>query len=342
MRSAGSYANMFPSLWRFRYFARFSVSQRPRTSYVCAGSVLTVLQELHTRYSGLDQGEVATYIPELSHADPALFGIALVDLTGKQYAAGDADVSFTIQSVSKPFVFALALTDCGLDEVLRHVDVEPSGEAFNAISLEPGTGRPANPMINAGAIVTTSLILAENMDERWSRIRRLLSAFAGRDLEIDHKVYQSERITGDKNRALAYLMKNAGSLDADVTETLDLYFRQCSLLVTAEDIAVMAATLANRGVNPLTGQEVVTPLVAQQTMTVMATCGMYDHSGEWLLRVGLPAKSGVSGAVVAVRPGDFGVGLFSPPLDSQGNSVRAIAACRELSKRFDLHMMNVG
>lgn len=302
--------------------------------------ITRVLAETHGRFAGEHGGEVATYIPELATANPDHFGIALATAGGRVYGAGDLDVPFTIQSVSKPFVFALALSDLGLEATLERVGAEPSGEAFNAISLEPGTGRPANPMINAGAIVTTSLVAAPSEHTRFERIRTTLSAFAGRELAVDEAVYRSELETGHMNRALAYLMLNAGSLRADVEETLRVYFRQCSVLVTARDLATMAATLANGGLNPVTGARVIDPAIASHVLTVMGTCGMYNGSGEWLLRVGLPAKSGVGGGLIAVKPGQFGLGLFSPPVDALGNSVRAVQACRVLAERFHLHLMH--
>lgn len=293
-----------------------------------------LLGALHEGLAGLDDGEIATYIPELAHADPGRFGIALAALDGYVYAAGDARQPFTMQSVSKPFVYALALADRGLDEVITKVGVEPSGDTFNAISLEPGTGRPANPMVNAGAILTTSLV-----DGGFDRILAGLSAFAGRPLDVDSAVYASELATGDRNRALAYLMKSSGALTAAPALATEVYFRQCAIRVTAVDLAVMSATLANAGVNPVTGEHIVDGETASYVLTVMATCGMYDFAGEWLLRVGLPAKSGVSGGICAALPMQFGIGLFSPPLDARGNSVRGIAACEELSARFGLHLM---
>jgi glutaminase len=305
-----------------------------------ADPITLYLRDLHDRLASTDAGEVASYIPELATADPRRFGLALASLEGHVYQAGEAAFPFTIQSVSKPFVFALALADLGLEAVLQRVGAEPSGEAFNAISLEPRTGRPANPLINAGAIATADLVVADSADQRFERIAATLGAFAGHPLEVDESVFMSERETGNRNRALAYLLRNAGKLGADVEGAVEVYFRQCSLLVTAVDLAVMAATLANGGTNPLTGEEVVTREVAEVVLTVMATCGMYDYSGEWLLRVGLPAKSGVAGGLVAVSPGQFGIGLFSPPLDARGNSVRAVAAGQELSSRFQLHVMH--
>jgi glutaminase len=298
------------------------------------------LADLCRAFADQDAGEVATYIPPLALADPAAFGLALVSREGHRYRSGDAEVRFTIQSVSKPFVYALTLADLGLAEVSRYVGAEPSGEAFNAISLEPGTGRPANPMINAGAIATTGLVSADGPAERFARILDLLGRFAGRELDVDEEVYRAESETGDRNRALAHLMRASGSLRCSPAEAVEVYFRQCSVLVDTVDVAVMAATLAAGGLNPLTGEQVVPEPVAVQVLAVMATCGMYDGSGEWLLHVGLPAKSGVSGGVIAVSPGRFGVAGYSPLLDGQGNSVRVVSALRELSARFGLHLMH--
>ena len=259
---------------------------------------------------------------------------------GHRYAAGDAGQPFTLQSVSKPFVYALALSDVGLAHALTRVGAEPSGEAFNAISLEPRTGRPSNPMINAGALIATSLVRGRDRIERFERIRACLSAFAGRRLGVDEAVFASEMKTGDRNRALGYLMRSAGSLHAPVDETVEVYFRQCAVMATTDDVAVMAATLANGGVNPCTGERVVEERIALDVLSVMTTCGMYDFSGEWMLCVGLPSKSGVSGGIIATSPGQFGIGVFSPPLDGHGNSVRGVEALKELSNRFHLHLMH--
>lgn len=301
--------------------------------------VSTALAVILERNAAVTDGHVADYIPELAKADPDDFGVAVVSVLGRVYEAGDSTKQFTIQSISKPFVYAMALDALGLDAVAPHVGFEPSGEPFNAISLEEGTGRPANPMINAGAIVTSSLIDGATPDERFERIRAGLSAFAGRELALDETVYRSESATGDRNRALAHLARAGGALRRDVDDAVDVYFRQCSLLVTASDIAVMAATLANGGVNPLTGERVVSITTATLTLSVMATCGMYDDSGEWMVRVGLPAKSGVGGGIVAALPGEFGIGVYSPPLDDKGNSARGVATLADISERFELHML---
>ncbi|MFJ8820846.1 glutaminase A [Streptomyces sp. NPDC102467] len=304
-----------------------------------ADPLTALLDGIRVRLRDLDDGEPASYIPELSRVDPGLFGLSLCALDGQVYGSGDTTVPFTAQSVSKPFVFALALADRGLAEVLARVGAEPSGEAFNSIRLEPGTGRPPNPMVNAGAIVTSSLVAGDTPEARFTRILDGLSAFAGRPLDVDEAVYASERATGDRNRALAYLMHNAGSLTGDVEDQLGVYFRQCSVLVTCDDLAVMHATLAGGGVNPVTGRRVVAPRHAQHVLAVMATCGMYDASGQWMLKVGMPAKSGVSGAIGVALPGQFGIGVFSPPLEEKGNSVRGLAACHLLSDQFGLHLM---
>jgi len=299
-----------------------------------------LLAWIRAEFAGDDHGVVADYIPKLSNADPTMFGLALTGVSGSVYGAGESATPFSIQSISKPFVYALALADAGADEVLARVGVEPSGEAFNAISLEPTTGRPDNPLINAGAILISSLVSGSGPEERFARILDQLSRCAGRDLVVDDEMFRSEHDTGDRNRALAHLMRAAGSLTMDVEEAVDVYFRQSSVLVTATDLAVMGATLANGGVNPRTGVVVMEQAVAERVLTVMATCGMYDFSGEWLFRVGLPAKSGVSGGLVAVSPSQFGIGMYSPRLDERGNSVRGVHASRAISERFSLHMMH--
>ena len=303
-------------------------------------AVTDALGELHRRFAGVREGRPADYIPRLAQADPDAFGLALVSMDGHRYSTGDADVAFSLQSVSKPFVYALALSLLGLDEVGRWVNAEPSGEAFNAISLEPRTGRPANAMVNAGAIVTTALIPGIPGASAFDRILGCLGRFAGRDLDVDEEVYASEATSGDRNRALAYLIRSAGPLPFDPVAAVETYFRQCAVRATAVDLATMAATLAHGGVNPVTGEAVVTPAVAAQVLAVMATCGMYNSSGDWLLRVGLPAKSGVSGGLIAAGPARFGLAAYSPPLDATGTSVRGHAALVELSRRFGLHLMN--
>jgi glutaminase len=302
------------------------------------GPVERLLRTIHAKYRSVDEGVVADYIPMLAKADPSLFGVALTTLDGHDYAAGDSAAHFTIQSVSKPFVYALALRDRGMDDILSRIGVEPTGDEFNAFSFEEGTGRPLNPLVNAGAILSTSLVYGQDAEERFERILAGLSAFAGRQLTVDESVYASEQETGDRNRAIAYLMHSSEVLQGDVDEICSTYFRQCAVVVTCQDLAVMAATLANGGVNPRTGKRVLSDAEVSHVLTVMGTCGMYDRSGEWLVRVGLPAKSGVGGGICAVLPGHLGIGTFSPPLDEKGNSLRGVLACRDLSERFALHL----
>ena len=300
--------------------------------------ILAALQKIHATYKDDFSGKVAGYIPELAKADPGSFGVALASADGQIYEVGDARQLFTIQSISKPFVYALALEDHGVDYVLSKVGVEPTGEAFNSIVFDERHNRPFNPMVNAGAIATTALIKGEGHEQRRARLLAKFGAFAGRPVEIDHAVYLSERNTGHRNRAIAYLELNFGMIDERVDEHLDLYFEQCSILVSARDLAVMAATLANNGVNPLTGKRALAARYVRHVLSVMHSCGMYDYAGEWSYRIGLPAKSGVGGGIVAVLPGQFGIGTFSPLLDEQGNSCRGIRVCEELSEQFRLHM----
>ena len=296
------------------------------------------LADLHARLAGTHKGALASYIPELTKADPEWFGICLVTMDGVAYSVGDTEQMFTMQSVSKPFVYATALADRGQPLVASKVGVEPSGDAFNSISLDPQTGAPLNPMINAGAIATTSLVAGETTEAQWRRIKSSIAAFVGRDVHVDESVYQSESDTGFRNRAIAWMLKNFGVIENEPMATLENYFRQCSILVSCRDLAFMAATLANGGVHPLTGERALPTEHVERVLSVMATCGMYDYAGSWLYEVGMPAKSGVSGGIIAVVPGRFGIGFFSPLLDEKGNSVRGIAACKRLSRDFDLHV----
>jgi glutaminase len=299
------------------------------------------LRNLHEKYRDNMQGHLASYIPELTKADAKHFGIVLAAADGKSYATGDSEVLFTIQSISKPLVYGLALEDHGSDAVLKRVGVEPTGEAFNSIVMDELNNRPFNPMVNAGAIATTALIRGNGFEDRFKRILDMFSRYAGRQLTVDESVFESERATGHRNRAIAYLQLNSGMIEEPVSEHLDLYFRQCAILVSARDLAMMAATLANNGVNPLTNERAIAPEHVKTVLSVMASCGMYDYSGEWVYRVGLPAKSGVGGGIIAVLPGQFGVGTFSPLLDDHGNSHRGIEVCKELSQRFHLHVYDM-
>ncbi|MBC9226506.1 glutaminase [Aeromicrobium sp. 636] len=286
-------------------------------------------------------GEPAGYIPELAAADPDRLGAVFATLDGTIYGAGDIDTEFTIQSISKPFAYALALADRGFDAVLAKVGVEPSGEAFNEISLEDETGRPRNPMINAGAITTHSLVGSPDLDpaRRVTRVVEGLSAFAGRPLSVDEAVCASEMEEAWRNLAIANMLRSHRILTEDPRAVVDGYVRQCSVLVTARDLGIMAATLANRGVNPLSGEQVVAEPVVRQVLSVMATCGMYDAAGDWATQVGIPAKSGVAGGLIGALPGQLGIATFSPRLDVHGNSVRGVSLFERFSSDAGMHVM---
>ena len=251
---------------------------------------------------------------------------------------GDSRQLFTIQSISKPFVFGLALEDHGREHVLTKVGVEPTGEAFNSIVLDEDSNRPFNPMVNAGAIATADLINGRTFPERTERLIRMFSRYCGRDVYIDNAVFLSERATGHRNRAMGHMMLNFGMISNRVEETLELYFQQCSVLVNSHDLAVMGATLANGGVNPITNERAIKSENVKDLLAAMLSCGMYDYAGEWAFRVGIPAKSGVSGGLVGVIPGQMGIAVYSPRLDPKGNTVRGIRVFRELSERFKLHV----
>jgi len=298
------------------------------------------LDSLYQRFLPLGEGKVADYIPELALANPDSFGIALVTVDGHVYQSGDTREQFTIQSISKALVYGLALEDNGVEAVTARIGVEPSGDAFNSISLEDGTGRPVNPMINAGAIATTGMVKGADREERLARILNCLGRYMGQTPEVDEVVYASERDTGHRNRAIAHMLRNFDILTGEPEDALDLYFRQCSIKVTCQDLALAAATLANRGVNPITGVVALQSGMVGKVLSVMSTCGMYDYAGSWIYEVGLPAKSGVGGGIMAVLPGQLGLAVYSPPLDDRGNSVRGIAVCREVSSDFELHLFN--
>lgn len=299
------------------------------------------LEDIVAQCGGTD-GAVADYIPELAQADPDRFALALATVDGHVYEVGDTDVRFSIQSISKPFTYALALADQGPEAVAAKVDVEPSGEAFNEISLAGDTGRPRNPMINAGAITAASLVAGGTEAERFERTLAWYGRFAGRGLGVDEAVYGSELATAHRNRAIAHMLREFRVLEGDPEATLAQYVRQCAIEVDTVDLARMAATLANGGVQPLTGERVLAGPTTERVLSVMATCGMYDAAGDWISAVGMPAKSGVSGGIIAVLPGQVGVAVFSPRLDAHGNSARGVTLCERMSRDMEMHLMHVG
>lgn len=299
-----------------------------------------VLSGLHHRYAGLSDGALADYIPELTRVDPDRFAIAAMTTDGERVEVGDCGYRFTVQSISKLLMYGLALEIHGREAVLERVGVAPTGERFNAIVLDDTDNRAPNPMVNAGAIAVADLIDGEGIDARVTTVLDLFERYLGHRPEIDHEVLASERATGDRNRAIAYLMLSRGIIDPRVDETLDVYFAQCSVLVTAADLATIGAVVANHGMHPRTGQQIIDPTIARDMMTVALTCGMYDYAGEWAYTIGIPAKSGVGGGILGVLPGAGGIATFSPRLDEHGHSVRGIKVFEELSLDFDLHLFD--
>ena len=297
-----------------------------------AGRVDAAVAQAHRQFAGVADGAVSDVYPALARVDPALFGVCLVGVDGRQSSVGDADHEFTIMSVSKPFVFALVCDLLGPQTVRDRIGVDATGLPFNSLAaVERSSDGRTNPMVNSGAIATTSLAPGDSPDARWAFLKDGLSRFAGRDLSLDEEVVGSALRTNLRNRAIASLLAARGRIYCDPDDAITLYTQQCSLAVSAKDLAVMGATLADGGVNPVTGRRVVAASVCHYALAVMATGGMYESSGQWLYEVGLPAKSGIGGGITVVSPGKGGLGVFSPPLDAYGNSVRGTLAARYLS-----------
>ena len=295
-----------------------------------------ILEEC-AHFSG--EGHVATYIPELANADPADMGIYIVSDGGKAAFAGDYNKRFTMQSVVKPLILLLALMDSGEDKVRALVGVEATGKPFDAFNYSDQalTGAHINPMINTGAIALCTLIHGDTYEQRFARLLDLARKLSGNpDLEIDKAVYKSEKETGNKNRALAYMLKAYGMLSDPVEEVLDCYFRACSVLVTCEDLAKIGYSFANHGKDPETGEQVFPAEFARYVNATLATCGMYDGSGEFALNVGFPAKSGVGGGILGIIPKNMGIGVYAPALDKRGNSVAGVQMLSRLSECLDL------
>ncbi len=298
-----------------------------------------LLDQAYRRAKEHEEGEVADYIPALASANRSQFGVAVVDTSGETYTQGDTETEFSIQSISKAFVYALLCDRVGHQQALEIVGVNNTGLPFNSvIAIELNHGHPMNPMVNAGAIATTAMAPGDTPGQQWQFIIEGLSAFAGRSLSLDEEVYASEAATNQRNLAIARLLESYGRLHGDPEAVVDVYTRQCSLRVSAVDLAVMGATLADGGVNPLTNSRVVSAEVARDTLAVMASAGLYENSGEWLFEIGLPGKSGVAGGLVTVSPGKVGIGCYAPPLDKAGNSVRGQIATAYLSKALGLNV----
>jgi glutaminase len=305
------------------------------------GELASMLEDIHSKYLHITDGDIYTPDPDLKAGSREQFGISVVTVDGSIYEVGDSNDDFFIQSVSKLFAYGLALEDHGREGVLKKVDVEPTGDAYNAIiKLEESSKRPHNPMVNAGGIAVSSLIKGSRPAVRLNRILDMYALYAGRRLFIDAPAFAAEQDANDKNWAISYLLKNFGMIDEDIKQTMDLYLQQCSAVINCCDLAMMGATLANDGVNPVTGKRAVNGDYIRDLLTVMHTCGMYDFAGEWAYSIGIPAKSGVSGCILGVVPGQMGIAVYSPPLDQRGNSIRGIKVFKELSKRLELHVFH--
>jgi glutaminase len=301
--------------------------------------VRRLVLEAYERYRGLDEGKVADYIPALARVPRDLFGIVVAGVQGNVIEVGDVNHLFTIQSVSKPFVFALVCQEIGYLEARAKLGVNATGLPFNSVmAIELNADRTMNPMVNAGAIAATSLIPGDSAAEKWRFVQEGLSRFAGRPLELDVEVYESEAATNQRNRGIARLLESYSRMYCDPLEATDVYTRQCALAVTAHDLAIMAATLADGGVNPVTKERVVDPVVCKRVLAVLATAGLYEQSGDWLFEIGLPGKSGVGGGIFTVAPGKGGLGVFAPPLDGAGNSIKGQKVTKYLSERLGLNL----
>ena len=303
--------------------------------------VRSVVVDAYQRYRDETEGSVADYIPVLADASPDWFGVSVVGVEGGVFSVGDTEVEFSIQSVSKPFVFALVCQAIGHEEARHKLGVNSTGMPFNSVmAIELSDDRTMNPMVNAGAIATTSLVPGRTAEDKWRFIQEGLSRFAGRALSLDDEVYRSEAATNQRNQGIAHLLDSYDRVYFDPDEATDVYTRQCSLAVNVQDLAVMGATIADGGVNPLTGEQVVDARQCQRVLAVLATAGLYERSGEWLYEVGLPGKSGVSGGIVTVAPGKGGMATFSPPLDAAGNSVRGQRVTKDLSEALGLNLFS--
>jgi glutaminase len=323
------------------------VSLPDAPAYVSTGAlperdrVRALVNDAHERYRLNRDGEPSQVYPALRAVDADLFGLCVADTDGAIFAAGDADYEFTIMSVSKPFLFALVCELLGAAKARQRLGVNATGLPFNSLAaIERGDNGRTNPMVNSGAIATTSLAPGASTDERWRFIHDGLSRFAGHELALAEDVYESALATNSRNQAIAQSLRNFDRLYCDPREAVDLYTRQCCLLVSARDLAVMGATLADGGVNPVTGRRVVDASICHHTLAVMLTAGLYESSGDWLYEIGLPGKSGIAGGIVTVSPGKGGLGTFAPRLDPTGNSVKGQLAARHLSAGLGLDLLS--
>ena len=321
------------------------IEDRPGDAYVSTGQlppaadVRRLVEEAYQRYKSNADGKNAQVYPALAEVPASLFGVCVASTNGEIYAVGDADHEFSIMSVSKPFVFAMVCQAIGAEQARQKLGANATGLPFNSLAaVEQSRDGRTNPMVNAGAIATTSLVPGATADAKWKLIHEGLSRFAGRPLSLNEDVYRSASETNSRNQSIARLLQSFGRIYFDPAEATDLYTRQCALNVSARDLAVMGATLADGGVNPITKVRVVDPTVCHYALAVMTTAGLYETSGDWLYEIGLPGKSGIGGGIVTVSPGKGGLGTFAPPLDAEGNSVKGQLVAKYLSQRLGMHL----
>jgi glutaminase len=320
-------------------------SESARSWYASTGRlppperVTKLVAEAHNRFKSNAEGENSTVYPALHRVPNELFGVCVVGTSGNVYAVGDAEYEFTIMSVSKPFVFALVCQELGAEDARQRIGVNATGLAFNSLAgIERNPDGRTNPMVNSGAIATTSLVPGAIFEAKWKFIHEGLSRFAGRTLSINDEVYVSASETNYRNQSIARLLQSYGRIYIDPAQAVDLYTRQCSLNVSAKDLAVMGATLADGGVNPITKERVIDATVCHYALAIMTTAGLYETSGDWLFDIGLPGKSGIGGGIVTASPGKGGLGTFAPPLDSAGNSVKGQLVAKFLSQELGMDL----
>lgn len=298
------------------------------------------LGSVYNKYKNLNAGKNADYIPELAKVDKNLFAISIATVTGQTYSVGDSDVPFAIESISKPFAFALALADNGQEVIFNHVGLNATGDKFNSlIAIEQKPDHLQNPYVNAGAIQVTNFIKGTNSEEKWQRMVSFFKALGDGKLYFSDKIYQSEITTNQRNRAITELLNAHGMLHGDILDALDRYTKACSMMVTSKQLALIGATLANDGINPLTNKRVISSQNVKAVLAEMVINGLYENSGTWFVTVGLPAKSGVGGAILAIVPGKMAIVVFSPPLDEAGNSVKAQAVIQDLANKWQMHLI---
>lgn len=317
----------------------FGVLQLEAQNTASNNIIKKALKDIYNQQLKDSSGKSADYIPELARVPADLFGISVCSVDGKMYEIGDSGYKFSIQSISKVFTLALVMQLYNEDSILNKIGVNATGRPFNSIIAMEDLGKQAgNPLVNAGAIATTSLVHGDDYSNKWENILQTYSDFAGTLLSVNESVYRSEAATNQRNQAIAKLLQSYGKIYSDPAETVDLYTKQCAVNVNAHDLAVMAATLANAGINPISNKKVIEEERIPEILTLMATAGMYDNSGVWFYKVGLPAKSGVGGGIIAVVPGKYGIAAFSPRLDGFGNSVRAYQAIESIAREMQLNV----